>query len=81
MSRKGLPSFIEELNGYDYKPEKAKALLAEADIPPGTEVVLSTTSSYLDICEYIQNQLQELGLNIKGKGEPTLYAQADGGYF
>ena len=67
---KGLPSFIEELNGYDYKPEKAKALLAEADIPPGTEVVLSTTSSYLDICEYIQNQLQELGLNIKVEVNP-----------
>lgn len=67
---KGLPSFTEELNGYDYKPEKVKALLAEADIPPGTEVVLSTTSSYLDICEYIQNQLQELGLNIKVEVNP-----------
>ena len=62
--------FTEELNGYDYKPEKVKALLAEADIPTGTEVVLSTTSSYLDICEYIQNQLQELGLNIKVEVNP-----------
>ena len=67
---KGLPSFTEDLNGYDYKPEKAKALLDEADIPPGTEVVLSTTSSYLDICEYIQNQLKELDLNIKVEVSP-----------
>lgn len=67
---KGLPSFTEELNGYDYKPEKAKALLVEADIPLGTEVVLSTTTSYLDICEYIQNQLQELGLIIKVEVNP-----------
>ena len=62
---KGLPSFTEDLEGYDYNPEKAKALLSEANISLGTELILSTTSSYLDICEYIQNQLQEIGLNIK----------------
>ena len=67
---KGLPSFTDDLKGYDYNPEKSKALLVEANIPLGTEVILSTTSSYLDICEYIQNQLQEIGLNIKVEVNP-----------
>lgn len=67
---KGLPSFTDALAGYDYNPEKAKAYLLEANVPLGTEVVLSTTSSYLDICEYIQNQLQAIGLNIKVEVNP-----------
>lgn len=67
---KGLPSFTEGLSGYDYNPEKAKALLAKADVPLSAEVVLSTTSSYLDICEYIQSQLQEIGLNINVEVSP-----------
>ena len=61
---KGLPSFTEDLKGYDYNPEKARKLLSEANIPLESEVILSTTSSYLDICEYIQNQLLEIGLSI-----------------
>ena len=67
---KGLPSFTEDLKGYDYNPEKAKALLASANINLEREVILSTTSSYLDICEYIQNQLQEIGLSIKIEVNP-----------
>ena len=67
---KGLPSFTEDLNGYDYNPEKALVLLAEANVPLESEVILSTTSSYLDICEYIQNQLLEIGLSIKIEVNP-----------
>ena len=67
---KGLPSFTEDLNGYDYNPEKALILLAEANVPLESEVILSTTSSYLDICEYIQNQLLEIGLSIKIEVNP-----------
>lgn len=67
---KGLPSFTEGLEGYDYNPERAKQLLETANIPKGVEVVLSTTSSYLDICEYIQNQLEEIGLNIRVEVNP-----------
>ena len=29
-----------------------------------TNILISTTSSYLDLCEYIQNELKNLGLNI-----------------
>ncbi|MBC8464120.1 MAG: ABC transporter substrate-binding protein, partial [Bacteroidetes bacterium] len=67
---KGLPSFTEGLEGYDYNPERAKQLLETANIPKGVEVVLSTTSSYLDICEYIQNQLEEIGLTIRVEVNP-----------
>ena len=67
---KGLPSYTEDLHGYYYNPIKAKALLSEANIPFGTKIVLSTTSSYLDICEYIQNQLREIGLIIKIEVSP-----------
>ena len=50
--------------------KRQRVLLAEANIPLESEVILSTTSSYLDICEYIQNQLQEIGLNIKIEVNP-----------
>jgi peptide/nickel transport system substrate-binding protein len=29
------------------------------------EIILSTTSSYLDLCEYLQHQLGEIGIKIK----------------
>lgn len=64
---KGLPSFSNEFIGYKYNPLKAKALLADAGFPNGIglkEIVLNTTSSYLDLCEYIQYQLLEIGIPI-----------------
>jgi oligopeptide transport system substrate-binding protein len=64
----GLPSFSENLNGYRYDAEKARQLVLAAKIENGfnvdKEIKLSTTSSYLDLCEYIQNQLQDIGLNV-----------------
>ena len=65
----GLPSFNKKLKGYTYNPEKAKQLVLSAKIVGefdiNKEIVLSTTSSYLDLCEYIQNQLQDIGLNVR----------------
>jgi peptide/nickel transport system substrate-binding protein len=61
----GLPSFTQSLDGYDYKPELARRLIKECELDQNHKLVLSTTSSYLDICEYIQNQLAQLGLNIE----------------
>lgn len=60
---KGLPSFDSTLIGFNYSPEKAKELLSNSTFDKNQEIVLSTTSSYLDLCEYIQNSLQEIGLN------------------
>lgn len=61
----GLPSFSESLNGYNYNPELARKLIQECELSQDHKIVLSTTSSYLDICEFIQNQLGLLGLNME----------------
>lgn len=66
---KGMPSFDSELvEGYTYQPDKSRQLLADAGYPNGEglpEITLSTTSSYLDLCEFIQHQLGEIGIIIK----------------
>ena len=66
----GLPSFSENVIGYNYNPEKAKELIAKSDFDTKQEIILSTTSSYLDLCEYIQNSLQEIGLNVRVEVNP-----------
>jgi len=63
---KGLPS-SNKVIGYDYNPEKAKFLLSESNFNLNNTITLSTTSSYLDLCEYIQSQLSDIGLKIKIK--------------
>jgi oligopeptide transport system substrate-binding protein len=53
---------------YDYDPQKAKQLLAEAGFPDGKnlpELEISTTSDYTDIMEYIQHQLEKTGIRVK----------------
>lgn len=65
----GMPSFDStKMMAYDYNPQRAKELLSDAGFPDGEglpEIMLSTTSSYIDICEYIQHQLSEIGIKIK----------------
>jgi len=63
---KGLPSFIE-MEGYTYKPEKAKKLVQSyieetGDLTP--LITISTNSQYLDLCEYIQREVQKTGLQV-----------------
>ena len=63
---KGLPSFTG-IKGYTYQPEKAKKLVDSykdetGDMNPG--ITISTDSQYLDLCEYIQRELQKIGLNV-----------------
>lgn len=66
---KGMPSFDEEIvKGYFYNPDKARQLLAEAGYPNGEglpEISIATNSSYLDLCNYIQSQLTEIGMKVK----------------
>lgn len=65
---KGLPSYNEDKNyGYHYDPLKAKKLLKEAGYNSNNKlpaISLSTTADYVDLCEYIQHNLAEIGLEV-----------------
>ncbi len=63
---KGLPGF-SNIEGYSYQPEKAKQLVQEyiqetGDTQP--EILIGTNSQYLDICEYIQRELEKIGIAV-----------------
>ena len=62
----GLPGF-NELEGYHYNPEKALALLKQykketGDLNP--KISIGTNSQYLDFCEYIQRELEKIGIEV-----------------
>ena len=64
---KGLPSFTETQIAYKYDPDKTRNLLKEAGYPEGQglqTITLTTTNDYLDLCEYIQQQLSQFGIKI-----------------
>lgn len=69
MIPKGMPSFDKSAPyGYNFNPEKSKELLknvgfdTDHPIPP---VTLVTTSDYLDLCKFVQAQLQNVGFSIE----------------
>ena len=62
----GLPGYSN--CGYDYNPQRAKQLLAQAGFPDGKglpPLKLSTTSNYLDLCKFIQQQLGLIGIDVQ----------------
>jgi oligopeptide transport system substrate-binding protein len=61
----GMPGFSKHVKGYTYDPEKARQLLAEAGFPDGKnlpEISLATTVGYRSLIEYVQGQLDRLGI-------------------
>ncbi|MDB5136156.1 MAG: transporter substrate-binding protein [Mucilaginibacter sp.] len=72
----GMPGFdAQKVKGYSYNPEKARQLLAEAGFPNGKglpEIELTTLIGYRDLIEYVQGQLEQIG--IKTRVEITLGA-------
>lgn len=65
---KGLPSYSENVTFFEYNPDKTRKLLIEAGYPNGEglkPIKLTTTADYLDLCEYIQQQLSEFGIQIE----------------
>lgn len=62
----GLPGFAN-IEGYKYDPEKARILIEQYKMESGDakpEITIGTNSQYLDLCEYIQRELEKLGLKI-----------------
>ena len=63
---KGLPGF-NNLKGYSYDPEKAKQLVSDYKTATGDEnptIAISTNSQYVDLCEFIQRELEKTGLKV-----------------
>lgn len=55
----------QDLEPYEYNPELAKEMLAEAGYPDGFDLVIWTNDNQVrqDIAEIVQNQLQQIGIN------------------
>lgn len=63
---KGLPSFNYQ-KGYSYQPEKAAALVLKYIEETGDKnpkITITTNGNYLDLCEFIQRELQNIGLQV-----------------
>jgi len=64
----GMASFDpERVKGYHYDPQKALALLQKAGYLNGEGlpvIPLSVSASYLDLCQYIQHELNKIGIKI-----------------
>ncbi|MDF3079006.1 MAG: ABC-type dipeptide transport system, periplasmic component [Sphingobacteriaceae bacterium] len=63
---RGMPGFsATEVKGYEYNPEKAKKLLAEAGYPNGKNmppITLQTSTTYKDLIEFVQGELNSVGI-------------------
>ena len=64
---KGLAGF-NNLKGYTYQPEKAKELVRQYIEETGNNnpsIAIGTNSQYLDLCEFIQRELEKIGIQVQ----------------
>ena len=64
---KGLPGF-NNMEGYTYQPEKAKELVRQYIEESGNNnpsIAIGTNSQYLDLCEFIQRELEKIGIQVQ----------------
>lgn len=64
----GMPGNGKMVKGFSYNPEYSRHLLEKAGYPNGEglqPITLCTTADYLDISEYIQHQLAQVGIPIE----------------
>lgn len=72
-----IPKGIDGYNaqkGYTYQPEKAKALFETFKKQTGltkTNITLGTTAEYASICEFIQREVQKIGIDITVEVMPS----------
>ena len=70
----GLKEYSSSLvKGYFYSPDKAKLILTEAGFPLGKKglaLTLHITDNFSDIAEFIQAQLEKIGLKVNLLVEP-----------
>ncbi|PRP66408.1 ABC transporter substrate-binding protein [Nonlabens agnitus] len=62
----GLPAG-GQVEGFEYDPVEAQKLVNEYRQETGDEnpqVVISTNANYLDLCEYIQKELEKIGIQV-----------------
>ena len=71
----GMPGFDSTVvKGYHYDPVKAAKLLAEAGFPNGSgmpQVTLSTSTTYKDLIEFVQGELNSIGIKVKVDVSPN----------
>ena len=63
---KGMPGFEKyKINGFNYNLPKAKELISEINDLSSISINLAATEQYKTLCEYLQNQIQQLGVQVK----------------
>ena len=76
---KGMPAFKTK-HFFNYNPSKAQKLIARYKKETGDKhptVVLSTNSAYVDLCEYIQSEMEKLGLEVQVTVNPPATLRQD----